>query len=123
MIRQLRLSVVFIVLLALIGCPGAYYQNLPPELVPLARYDEAITTLVAVKTSFNGAVAAEPSSVVRKQMLDVAYPLFKRVDSAMVLWKQSVDAGDDPAAKIRSYQAAWLQLSSILLQMGIVEVN
>ena len=124
-IPKLRWPKVFltIVLLMVIGCQGAYYKTLPPELVPLAKYDEAITTMVAVKTSFNTTVNAEPDPLVKKKMLDVAYPLFERADTALMLWKSSVDAGDDPTAKIRFYQAVWLELSTALLQMGIVEVK
>ena len=118
-----RVSVIIIVLLALISCQGAYYDNLAPELVPLARYDEALTTLVSVKTSFVAAIKAEPNAMVRARLLDIAEPLFKRTDTALTVWKQFIDAGVDPAAKIRAYQTIWLELVNALLQMGIVEVN
>ena len=118
-----RVSVVIIVLLALIGCQGAYYDNLAPELVPLARYDEALTTLVSVKTAFVAAIKAEPNAILRVKMLDIAEPLFARTDTALTVWKQFIDAGVDPAAKIRAYQTIWLELVNALLQMGIVEVN
>ena len=118
-----RFSVVIVVLLALIGCQGAYYDNLAPELVPLAKYDEALTTLVSVKSAFVAAIQAEPNSMVRVQMLDVAEPLFARTDTALIVWKQYIDAKQDPAAKIRAYQTIWLELVNALLQMGIVEVN
>jgi len=118
-----RVSVIIVVLLALIGCQGAYYDNLAPELVPLAKYDEALTTLVSVKTAFVAAIKAEPNSMVRVQMLDIATPLFEKTDTALVLWKQYIDAEQDPAAQIRAYQTIWLELVNALLQMGIVEVN
>ena len=124
MVRLFKFNVILFVLLMVIGCGGrAYYESLPPELVPLATYDEAITTMVAVKTSFNTTVNAEPDPLMKKKMLDVAYPLFERADTALSLWKKSIDAGDDPTAKIRFYQAVWLELSTALLQMGIVEVK
>ena len=118
-----RVSVIIVVLLALIGCQGAYYDNLAPELVPLAKYDEALTTLVSVKMAFVAAIKAEPNSMVRVQMLDIATPLFEKTDTALVLWKQYIDAEQDPAAQIRAYQTIWLELVNALLQMGIVEVN
>ena len=118
-----RVSVVIVVLLAFIACTGAYYDNLPPELVPLARYDEALTTLVSVKTAFVAAIKAEPNAVLCAKMLDIAEPLFARTDTALTVWRQYVDAGEDPAAKIRLYNVIWLELVNALLQMGIVEVN
>jgi hypothetical protein len=113
----------FIILLALLGCQGSYYKTLPPELVPLAKYDEAITSLVAVKRSFNNHVKVQPDPAVRKQMLEIADPLFDRVDSALKVWKAAVDDKQDPAAKIKTYNAAWLELVNALMQMGVVEVR
>ncbi len=118
-----RVSLIIFVLLAFIGCQGAYYDNLAPALVPLAKYDEALTTLVSVKTAFVTTIKAESNPLVRVQMLDIAEPLFKRTDTALVVWKQYIDAKADPAAKIRAYQTIWLELVNALLQMGIVEVN
>jgi len=120
---KLRFSVVLVLLLVVIGCQGSYYKTLPPELVPIAKYDEALTTLVAVKKSFNAAVSAEGNPAVKKQMLDIGYDLFKRADGALAVWKTATDIDKDPAAEIRAYQAAWLELSNALLQMGIVEVK
>ena len=122
--RQLkRVSVAILVLLALVACQGKYYETLSPELVPLAKYDEALSTLVAVKTSFNSAIRTELNPLVRAKMLDIAYPLFQRADTALVVWWQYISAEQDPAAKIRAYQTIWLELVNALLQMGIVEVN
>ena len=121
--KRISVLIALLFLVGCVGCAGAYYDRLPPELVPLARYDEALTTLVAVKMSFVAAIKAEPNSMVRVQMLDIAEPLFARTDTALVVWKQYIDAEQDPAAKIRAYQIIWLELVNALLQMGIVEVN
>ena len=119
-----RLNVLAVVMtLLLIGCQGVYYKTIDPELVPLARYDEAITTMVAVKTNFNHAVNAEPDPKVKAKMLDIAFPLFTQADTALASWKIYLDAGEDPALKIQAYQQAWLQLVNVLLQLGIVEVK
>lgn len=121
--KKLLVVVSLLFAVVAIGCNSPYYQTLPPELVPLARYDEAITTMVATKTSFNAAVQAEPDPAVKKQMLDIAYPMFKRADAALVVWKQFIDTNQDPTAKIRAYQTIWYELVNALLQMGIVEVK
>jgi hypothetical protein len=114
----------FLVLILLAGCAGGqYYENMPPELVPLAKYDEALTTLVGTKESFNTAVNAETDPAVRKKLLDIGYPLFKRADSALAVWETAVDSGQDELAKMRAYQLAWYELINALLQLGIVEVK
>ena len=118
-----RVTVTCLMILLLLGCAGQYYQNLPEELVPLAKYDEALTTYVSVKTAFVSATVAEQDAEVRARMLDIAYPLFSKVKVALDAWEMVLDAGEDPTAKIRAYQALWLELVNTLLQMGIVEVR
>ena len=123
MLRKLKLAPFLVVLLIVIGCQGSYYKTLPPELVPLAKYDEAISSFVAVKASFTAAVKAEPDSMLRKQMLDIGYPLFQRTDAALSAWGLYVTGGQDPTSKIQAYQVIWRELIDALLQMGIVEVK
>ena len=112
-----------VAVLFLVGCAGAYYDNLPPELVPLAKYDEAISSFVAVKASFTAAVKAELDPALRKQMLDIGYPMFQRTDAALSAWGLYVKGGQDPTSKIQAYQVIWRELIDALLQMGIVEVK
>ena len=123
MLRKLKLAPFLVVLLIVIGCQGSYYKTLPPELVPLAKYDEAISSFVAVKASFVAAVKSEIDPALRKQLLEIGYPLFQRTDVALSAWGLYVKGGQDPTSKIQAYQVIWRELIDALLQMGIVEVK
>lgn len=122
--KHLRLTACIFVTLFLFGCLGmAPMTDVPPEMRKLLSYDEAITTLVAAKTSFNTAVNMEPHPKVKKRMLDIAYPIFQEADAALVIWKTHMDAGENTVEKMRAYQLIFNRLQMTLIQMGIVEVT